>query len=104
MKCWYASTEVNLLLDVCSFLDPRFQGNFSIDDEAVQTKIIEMEQCGFPNSTSYQMTLDQSEITIEARASLLGTDREQTEQNLPKIKKESSVLFLEQVYQVYRLL
>ena len=40
LEGWYASTEINLLLDVCSFLDSRFKGNFSIDDEAVQTIMI----------------------------------------------------------------
>ena len=100
----YTNTEINLLLDVCSFLDPRFKGNFSTDDEAVQTLIIQVEQFDLPSSlTTSQMTLEQLEIgksTVGAGAPVSGT--EQTTLN-KKVKKGNSVLFLDQVYQLLQI-
>ena len=39
----YSTTEINLLLDTCSFLDPRFKQDFSTDDEPVHLVMSEME-------------------------------------------------------------
>ena len=39
----YSTTEINLLLDTCSFLDPRFKQDFSTDDEPVDLVMSEME-------------------------------------------------------------
>ena len=82
----YATAEIYLLLDICSFLDPRFKGNFSFDDEAVQTIITELtkvEQLHSASSlTSSQMRLEHPEI---GGAPVSGT--EQTEPLHKKIKK-----------------
>ena len=82
----YATAEIYLLLDICSFLDPRFKGNFSFDDEAVQTiitELTEVEQFDSASSlTNSQMTLEHSEI---GGAPISGT--EQTEPLHKKIKK-----------------
>ena len=37
----YAGTEVNILLDKCSFLDPRFKDKYKLTDELVQVLLQE---------------------------------------------------------------
>lgn len=42
LRSRYVTPEVNHLLDKCSFLDPRFKQNYSIDDECVKEVMSEM--------------------------------------------------------------
>ena len=90
----YANTEINLLLNTCSFLDSRFKGNFSLDDEAVQTIITEVEQFDSASGLiSSQMTLEQPEIG-ETMVGAPVSGIEQTESLHKNVKKGkfSSVL------------
>ena len=42
LQSHYLALQVDLLLDKCSFLDPRFKHKFSIDDECVKEVMSEM--------------------------------------------------------------
>ena len=70
----YKSEAMSSLLDICSFLDPRFKDRFSIEDEPVVRLIDEMK------------TYDCQDIAATG---------ERPSQNAPPKKREGSVLYLD---------
>ena len=67
----YAGTVVNMLLNKCSFLDPRFKDKYKLTDEPVQILLQEVESesanMAVPNSNQGQNETESSEPLTKKR-------------------------------------
>ena len=77
LESCYESSEISLLLDVCSFLDPRFKDTFNSEHLAVLT------------------VLDEIEATNKVAQTRQANESFSDETLAPSMKRANSVLFLE---------